>query len=206
MKTTSNDVLMLVYFPARGECDKVRLLLAETGLNFVELNVTGKSFALNREDYPLCELPVLEDSNVRMCGAMTIMNYIGEKMGMFGDDLAERALISMWCEKIEKIQQGIWQADFLTAASSTSKMQEAFCKEYLYPELTILSNAMMKNDSPFLVKGAISIADIYLFSLLESIEKELPSTLLEFPLLTAFRDCIADRPNISRFMDSPRRF
>jgi hypothetical protein len=48
----------LAYFAARGTCDQIRLLLAETGLEYQELIVTGAQYAKIKDALPFSQLPL----------------------------------------------------------------------------------------------------------------------------------------------------
>ncbi len=48
--------------------------------------------------------------------------------------------------------------------------------------------------------------DVALFALLETIDRELPLAIPEFPLLRFFHENVKNFPKIKEFYDSPRRF
>lgn len=57
--TTKTEAMKLVYFRARGECDKIRLLLAISRLPFEEITLSGEEFGLLEPEIDFGLLPVL---------------------------------------------------------------------------------------------------------------------------------------------------
>jgi glutathione S-transferase len=51
--------MQLTYFAARGSCDQIRLLLAEAGLLYKEINVSGAEFSKIKHTVLFGQLPIL---------------------------------------------------------------------------------------------------------------------------------------------------
>jgi len=105
----------------------------------------------------------------------------------------------------QQIQQGYWNSEYVLSDHPTEDMK-AKLTQYLIRELTVLSNEMAKHESIYIGGSKISMADIALFSLLDSISSSLPILLPSFPLLSAFHDAVESRPKIHQFCESGSRY
>lgn len=197
--------MKLTYFPARGVCDRIRLLLAEADIPYLEVNIPGKEFPLIKGDIPFSKLPILDDGDVRLVGAHCIMRYIALKSSLYGSNIAEKGYIDMWYDLCDEIQNGIWNADYSVQDHPTDAMKDHLTN-YLIVELTSLSKEMAKHQSVYLVGNQVSMADIMLYSLLDSINSAFPILLPSFPLLSAFHDTIQSRPKIKALSESGNRW
>lgn len=64
-----------------GTCDKIRLLLAEAQVPYIEHNVTGTEFATLKKSLPFSTLPMLEDGDLCLFHSNAILRYVADKTG-----------------------------------------------------------------------------------------------------------------------------
>ena len=107
--------MQLTYYAARGSCDQIRLLLAESGLQYTETNLSGNEFDKIKHKILFGQLPMLgklryfislnwtEDGSFKITGADAIMRYLSRKLNACGTTEEERQLCDMWDEQCESV-------------------------------------------------------------------------------------------------------
>ncbi|PRP77487.1 glutathione S-transferase P [Planoprotostelium fungivorum] len=195
----------------------IRLLLAETGLEYEDVVVTGQEFARWKNSLPLPYLPIWEEEGLTLVQPLCILKHIAresrnvlkEARGMYGSTLQEAAHCDMLSEYCEKIVADFWNADFMQRnlhGLELEKKKDDYTENTLVPQMSDLCLMLSGNKCPHLVGARISFVDIQLFALLEAINKEIPLLLPSFPLLSAFHKTISNRPKIRTFCLSDKRY
>lgn len=191
------------YLPVRGDGDRIRLLLAESGIKYKEISIAGRELAAIKNGLPCRRLPVLEHNNFKFYGPNTIMRYIGKLAGLNGANEEEQVLVDMWCEVCDEIQHKLWASEYIQDPSEVAK--ETIIKEIM-GEMRAINASLLESEAANLVGNKLSRADIALASLLDSINRELPTVLPCYPLLSTMHSFIMNRPNIAKFVASGNRY
>lgn len=71
-----NNLPKLTYFAARGTCDQIRLLLAETNIPYYEITINGLEFNKIKNFLPFQQLPLWEENNLKIVHANAIMRHL----------------------------------------------------------------------------------------------------------------------------------
>eukprot|EP01121_Diplochlamys_sp_Union-15-3_P022543 TRINITY_DN9633_c0_g1_i1.p1 TRINITY_DN9633_c0_g1~~TRINITY_DN9633_c0_g1_i1.p1 ORF type:complete len:119 (+),score=10.37 TRINITY_DN9633_c0_g1_i1:280-636(+) len=79
------------------------------------------------------------------------------------------------------------------------------CKKKLMPSLSRINDSLALKETPFLVGNKLSFVDLFLFSLVDALQKENINVLDEFPLIGFAHAVILNRPKIRKFCESGRR-
>ncbi|EFC35309.1 predicted protein, partial [Naegleria gruberi] len=100
---------ILTYFSSRGKSELIRIILADCGVDYDEVNVgvwhpTEKSDAFKQlvESKTLAfdSLPSYQDDQILLVQSSSIVRYLGKKFGLAGKDLVEESLIDQYYEGI----------------------------------------------------------------------------------------------------------
>ena len=111
----------LVYFPARGRAELIRLVLANAGAQYSEEPVGGETLTALKETGKLAfnQVPYYEDEEVQLVQSVAISRYLATKYGFNGDykqAVYSDILIDGWNDLTNKIVPFIYptlQADKL---------------------------------------------------------------------------------------------
>jgi glutathione S-transferase len=206
-----NNLPKLTYFAARGTCDQIRLLLAETNIPYYEMTINGLEFNKIKNFLPFQQLPLWEENNLKIVHANAIMRHLARKTeGLYGNNEEERSLCDMWEEQCDLILKNFWQAEFMKnniySDFKLNEMKHKYFYESLSLELKNISNLMSLNNNYYLVGEKLTFVDIKLFSVLDAINKEIKIAIPSFPLLENFYQEIGKRHRILEFCLSDKRF
>jgi len=124
---------------------------------------------------------------------------------MDGSNPKEAARIDVWHDQCDEIQQGFWNSEYVKSDNPTEEMKDTLML-YLMPVLKVLSTEMAKNETIYIGGNKISMADVALFSLLDSLSNTFPILLPSFPLLSAFHETFQTLPKIHHFCESGSRW
>ncbi|XP_052430866.1 glutathione S-transferase P-like [Carassius gibelio] len=188
----------LTYFPIKGRCGALKMLLADKEQQLKENLVTREEWMKGdkKASYLFGQLPKFEDGDLVLYQSNAILRHVGRKHGAYGKNDCEASLIDMMNDAVEDLRQKYIK--LIYQEYETGK--EAYCKDlpnHLKPFECILS----KSKSGFLVGDQISFADYNLFDLMLN-NKVLCSTLLDsFPTLKSYVDKIAARPKIKALLE-----
>src|SRR5689334_7697562 len=86
----------LIYFPARGRGEVIRLLLAEAGVSYEEENFNGpEEFAKLKASgrLPFLAVPVWEEDGLRLAQSGAIAAHVARTHGLYGKSARDQALI-----------------------------------------------------------------------------------------------------------------
>ena len=189
----------LHYFPESGNSYKLALMLTLCGQHF-ELVWTDFGGGTTRTDEwrqtnnEMGEIPVLEDSGVRLTQTAPILLRLAERHGRFGgQDEAERFEIMRWL---------FWDNHKLTSYMATYRFQRAFTPSADPQVLAFLRSRLdgflavaeqHLRDRRFVVGGRPTVADLsmvgYLFFPKEETGYDLP---ISHPAVHAWLQRIAD--------------
>jgi glutathione S-transferase len=208
----------LLYFPARGRAEVIRLILAEAGVDWQEHHV-GKGTppaggratdlpALEAEGVlPFGAVPVWEEPGLRLAQSAAIANHLGRRHGLRGATPEEEARCDELLGAVDDVraelrklftcppeQRGAVRADLETKA-----LPRWFARlERVYgPSLAATG---------FAAGPRLTVGDLALWYALEMARDNGFGTALGgCPRLQAFLGRIAERPRLAAYLASPRR-
>jgi glutathione S-transferase len=161
--------LRLHDYPASGNCYKVRLLLAQLGLEYERVPVDIFAGDTLTDEYarlnPLRRTPVLEDGGDPITESNAILLHLAEGSELLPEERAERARIYAWLffEQAEVIQ-GIAALRFLLVTQRIRPDGRGALWRGSVGEaaLSAMNDWLERNE--YLAGGRYSVADISLFA------------------------------------------
>ncbi|KAM7086080.1 glutathione S-transferase P-like isoform 2-T2 [Molossus nigricans] len=191
----------IVYFPARGRCEAMRMLLADQGQSWEEEVVTKDAW-LQGSLKASClygQLPKFQDGDLTLYQSNAILRHLGRSLGLYGKDRREAALVDMVNDGVEDLRR---LCGHLIRHNCKDKAQ--YVEElpgHLKPFETLL--AQNQGGQAFIVGDQISFADYSLLDLLLNHQVLAPSCLDSLPLLSAYVARLSARPKLKAFLVSP---
>jgi glutathione S-transferase len=210
----------LSYFTGRGVAEKIRLLLAESGTEYEDIDLGRYDVQAKVKTPPFEELkregklafdkvPLWEEPDgFRVVQSLAILRHVARTRGFYGANEREAALCDMIIEGVEEVTA---RARSLTSLSpeALSEQLPIIMGEELPQWLGHFERLLGRNDSGgegFFVGAKVSVADTSVFGFLEMlVDNGLLEVLDSYPRLRAFFDRMKQRPNLARYLASPKR-
>ncbi|KAM7086079.1 glutathione S-transferase P-like isoform 1-T1 [Molossus nigricans] len=192
----------IVYFPARGRCEAMRMLLADQGQSWEEEVVTKDAW-LQGSLKASClygQLPKFQDGDLTLYQSNAILRHLGRSLGLYGKDRREAALVDMVNDGVEDLRRLCGHL----IRHNCEKDKAQYVEElpgHLKPFETLL--AQNQGGQAFIVGDQISFADYSLLDLLLNHQVLAPSCLDSLPLLSAYVARLSARPKLKAFLVSP---
>lgn len=209
----------LLYFPARGRAELIRLVLAEAGVEFDEHHV-GKGTppaggratdlaALKAEGVlAFGAVPVWEEpGGFRLAQSAAIANYLARRNGLRGASAEEEGRCDELLGAVEDVRLELRKLQ-VAGPSERVALREQLIEKVLPRWLGDLERLLAPRlkATGFAVGASLTVADLALWYLLEMIrDNGFGAPLQACPALTAFCGRIAARPRIAAWLASPRR-
>ena len=209
----------LIYFPARGRAELIRLVLAEAGLDYDEhlvgqgtppANGRPTDFAALKASglLPFNAVPVWEEpGGFRLAQSNAIANHLARTHGLLGRTAAEAAQCDQLLGAVDDLRVELRRLVTAPAegrAALRAELTTATVPRWLgFLERLLKAN---RDGQGFLVGEAVSIADLALWYLLELLQDNgLGAAVAQHPSLVAFAARIGQRPRIAAYLKSSRR-
>ncbi|XP_013202417.1 glutathione S-transferase P-like [Microtus ochrogaster] len=169
----------IVYFPVRGHCEAMRMLLADQDQSW-------------KEEF--------QDGDLTLYQCNVILRHLGRSLGLYGKDQKEAALVDMVNDGVEDLR-----LKYITLIyTKYEEGKDDYVKVlpgHLKPFETLLSQN--QGGKAFIVGDQISFADYNLLDLLLIHQVLAPGCLDNLPLLSAYVARLGARPKIKAFLSSP---
>ncbi len=209
----------LIYFPARGRAELIRLVLAEAGVDYQEhpvgrgtppVNGRPTDFAALKAsgDLPFEAVPVWEEpGGFRLAQSLAIVNHLGRTHGLGGRTPVEAAQIDQWLGAFEDVRAELRKLTPMPAeqrAAFRAELRSSILPRW-FGHLDRLLRAN-RGGAGFTVGEAVTVADLALYYLLETArENGMGDAIDRYPALAAFAQRIASRPRVAAYLASPKR-
>ncbi|EPY87515.1 Glutathione S-transferase-like protein [Camelus ferus] len=190
----------IVYFPVRGRCEAMRMLLADQDQSWKEEVVTMETWPALKPSCLYGQLPKFQDGDLTLYQSNAILRHLGRSLGLYGKDQQEAALLDVVNDGVEDLR-----CKYVTLIYTNYEAgKEGYVKalpEHLKPFETLLSQN--QGGQAFIVGNQISFADYNLLDLLLNHQVLAPGCLDSFPLLSAYVARLSARPKLKAFLASP---
>ncbi|XP_016041761.2 glutathione S-transferase P-like isoform X2 [Erinaceus europaeus] len=192
----------IVYFPARGRCEAIRMLLADQGQSWQEEVVTKEAWRQGplKATCLYGQLPKFQDGDLTLYQSNAILRHLGRTLGLYGRDPREAARVDMANDGVEDLRRHCSHLIHHNYEQGKARYLQEL-PGHLKPFETLL--AQNQGGQAFLVGDQISFADYNLLDLLLAHQALAPGCLGAFPLLSAYVERLSAQPNIKAFLASP---
>ncbi|XP_015200747.1 glutathione S-transferase P-like [Lepisosteus oculatus] len=189
----------ITYFPVRGRCEAMRMLLADQGQDWKE-NVVEINMWMKGDLKASClfgQLPKFEDGDFTLYQSNAMMRYLGRKHGLYGKDDKQASIIDMMNDAVEDLR--LKYIKLIYQEYETGK--EKYIQD-LPNDLSKFEKILSGNKGGFVAGDEISFADYSLLDVLRNHQVLAPKCLDSFPTLKSYVDRLSSRPKIKAFLES----
>lgn len=185
--------LELIYFPLRGRAEQIRLVLAYTGLRYVDTALPRERWGELKRTMPLGQVPILIErlggkelviaqshAILRHLARMQEIYGVGERQYILADTLAET--IGDWRAKFNAIA---YAPNFLKDKALTAR----YFEETLPPILDTLDRLLQQSGFPeegLFVGASVTFADLMAFDTIDAHLQVQPDCLDKHFMLRRF--------------------
>jgi glutathione S-transferase len=211
----------------QGRGEFVRLALEEAGADYIDITrqpgrgTSAMIDVMESESEPHIPFapPFLKDGDLIIPHVANILFYLGPKLGLAHEDEGLRHVINGLQLTVtdfvaevhdthHPIDTSLYYEDQKPEAKARSAafIRERIPKFLGYFERVLRQNPKGRNH---IVGDALTYVDLSLFQVIEGLTYAFPKAMAnrkaEYPALLALHDAVAKRPNIARYLASPRR-
>lgn len=208
----------LIYFPARGRAELIRLVLAEAGVEYVEhpigkdtppLNGRPTDFAALKASGQLAfeAVPVWEEADgFRLAQSLAIVNHLGRQHGLAGKTPRDQALVEQSLGGYDDARAELRKL-FSAAPDARPGVRAELLSKGLPKWLGDFERLLKASGTGFLVGDAVTSADLALWYFVELCEGNgFGAALEQTPLVRAHFERIGQRPKLAAYVASPKRY
>ncbi|KAK2100034.1 hypothetical protein P7K49_021382 [Saguinus oedipus] len=192
----------VVYFPVRGRCEAMRMLLADQGQSWKEEVVSMETWRQGslKASCLYGQLPKFQDGDLTLYQSNAILRHLGRTLGLYGKDQREAAMVDVVNDGVEDLRCKYASLIYTNYEAGKADYVKAL-PGHLKPFETLLSQN--QGGKTFIVGDQVSFADYNLLDLLLIHQVLAPSCLDAFPLLSAYVARLCARPKLKAFLASP---
>ncbi|XP_060117214.1 glutathione S-transferase P [Heteronotia binoei] len=194
----------IIYFPVRGRCEAMRMLLADQGQDWTEDVVTGEIWKTGdlKKSCVFGQLPRFQDGGFILHQSNAILRHLARNHGLYGQDAQEAALLDMVNDGVEDLR-----LKYVRLIYQNYEDGKAAYTEALPGELRPFENLLAQNNGgkDFIVGKKISFADYNLLDLLHIHLVLAPDCLASFPMLAGYVQRLNARPHLKTYLESDAR-
>uniref|UniRef100_A0A452QM52 Glutathione S-transferase n=1 Tax=Ursus americanus TaxID=9643 RepID=A0A452QM52_URSAM len=192
----------IVYFPTRGRCEAMRMLLADQGQSWKEEVVTKETWLQGplKASCLYGQLPKFQDGDLTLYQSNAILRHLGRSLGLYGKDQREAALLDVVNDGVEDLRCKYVMLIYTNYEEGKAKYLQEL-PGHLKPFETLLTQN--QGGQAFIVGDQISFADYNLLDLLLNHQVLAPGCLDSQPLLLAYVARLSARPKLKAYLASP---
>jgi glutathione S-transferase len=112
----------------------------------------------------------------------------------------EHAEVDMYVDQVLDIQDEVFKTAFESDAAKKQAAETKLYNEVLPQKLAVFEQRLGRTGKDHLVPSGVTIADIYLFSLLESFGSHRETLLAKFPHITKLEHHIAHNHKVAEYL------
>jgi glutathione S-transferase len=207
-------MLVIGYWPIRGLCQPIRLLLEYVGASYRERHyVTGPAPAFDKTDWledperldlDLPNLPYLIDGDLRLTESSAILRYLDRKHGLLPDDARTQAIADMFAGFARDLAWDFMSVCYADVASFESAAR-AYTSDDLPRRLSYVERYLEARPAGmWLASGRPCYVDFLLYEVVDQHRALAPTVVDRFPALTAYSTQVAGLPAIAAYLSSDR--
>ncbi|PDT04663.1 glutathione S-transferase [Rhizobium chutanense] len=211
----------------QGRGEFVRLALEEAGADYIDITRepgrgTGAMFKImESESEPHIPFapPFLRDGDLIIAHVANILFYLGPKLGLAPENEGLRHVanglqltITDFVAEVHDTHHPIDISLYYEDQKQEAKARSAAFIHQRIPKFLGYFERVLEqnpNGSGHMIGNALTYVDLSIFQVVEGLRYAFPKAMAsrkaEYPALFALRDAVAKRPNIARYLASPRR-
>lgn len=187
----------LLYFPARGRAEQIRLMFALVDSPFRDVPANWPEL---KPTTPFGRLPVMiersDDGDLTLAESGAIMRHLARRFDRYGRTLREHALCDALADFIADERAKYIAVAYAGLLGTTQATIDAFWKG-LPQTLDHLTRILGANASGWFVTNEPTFADVGIFDFLDGVISQKPEALTDHPALAGFVERFRALPGVS---------
>ncbi|KAI3382096.1 hypothetical protein SNEBB_006370 [Seison nebaliae] len=198
----------LTYFDTRARAEPIRLLFVVAGKKFDDVRITTDQWKSMKKSTPQGMLPILEvQGKGTLLQSNAIARYLAKKFGFYGENEEDEYNIDKIMDTVNDIVNP-FEAQNLPYlvlsqkdAPYTRQMVAQYHELVVKPGLQVLESLLTLNrdGKEYFVGNEISLADLYVFDKLQTLENVIPNTLENHNKLKKFVKRISKHTKLENY-------
>lgn len=190
------------YFDGRGRCEISRLILTAAGQKFEDIRYQENEWPSHKPEMPLGQMPVLEVDGFKLPQSMTIARFLARQFHLAGRDNLEQAKVESVADTTSDLLNKVGSIIWYQEGDEKKRNLDAFFANDLPKHLNnleILAKAYSEG-GPFFVGNNLTMADLYVYDVLENVLEIDANVLDKYSWLKANREEVAKNPKIAEYL------
>jgi len=192
----------LNYFPLRARGELARMVLNAAGQDFENNLVQFADWPTIKPTMPTGQMPVLEFNGQKLSQSMAIARYLAREFGFAGKTNLEQALVDQVADTVGDLFQEFVKCRFEKDEAKKPEMFKKYFDETVPKFLGILTKFLEQNNggSRFFVGDSLTLADMAVYEVLETLQKKEAKCVDKFPKLIANKKLVAQQPRLDNYL------
>ncbi|VDK34811.1 unnamed protein product [Taenia asiatica] len=197
--------LRLLYFNIRGRAELIRLVLNAAEKEFEDVRVSETEWPSLKPKMPFNQLPVLEvttpnGQKVMLTESMAIARLLARTFGLYGNDAAEVYLI----ERMNSLTSSLLEEIYALGLKKVEIFKKLVEAEHMHEYMDAIEMALKERKSTFIAGPRVTLADLQVIVLIDTMNKFLPNTKHECKgkLDEIKESVIRTEPGVARYLRS----
>lgn len=190
------------YFNGRGRGEISRLILTAAGEKFEDIRYEIEDWPKYKSQMPLGQVPVLDVDGVQIPQSMAIARYLAREHNMAGSNSLDQAKVEAVADSasdlLNKLGPIIWYQEEPQKSESLKTFFADELPKHLV-NLETLAKSYSDGDT-FFVGKQLTLADLYVYDVLENIVKIDKNILSKYAWLDANRKEIEKNSRIAAYL------
>ena len=192
----------LHYFDGRGRAEVSRLILTAAAQKYEDIRYSEDDWPKHKPHMLLSQVPVLEYEGILLAQSMSIARFLARQFNLAGKDNLEQAQVEVVADTatdlLNNVGPIIWYQE---EPEKTAALKQFFANNLPkhLQNLETLAKAY-SNGSSFFVGNHLTMADLYVYDVLENIIEIDSVALDQYSWLTSNRRQTAQQPNIADYL------
>lgn len=194
--------IKLVYFDLRSRGEPIRLVLEAAGKKYEEVRVSFDEWPSVKPDTPFCQLPYIEYNGKRYGQSVALATFFARELGLYGKTNLDGLRIDEVVGLAVDFINSIYTARFESDEERKAELYEKLYSEEVPKYLGFFQRLLRENASTgFFVGSTISLADLFVYNVLDSIIAEKADVAKSFPPeLTKLRSTVESHPFLHNYL------
>lgn len=195
------------WFSRSGRAEQIRLLLAELGLPWEEVDTEWGSDAwraLAPEPLWFGAQPAIVDGGFSLTQSGVILSYLARKHGIAPASLEDQVRCDAFVWSAEDLRVNAFRAT--SGPNADEKTAKFLSEEWPLRWLANLEHHLAASGTGFLVGDRLTHADLAWWDAIDQVLEKVPgATVPQGTRVSAFRDAIRRRERVAAYLGSERR-
>lgn len=193
----------LTYFNFKGRAEIIRYIFAIADVDYIDERFEKEDWPKYKALAPFGQAPFITFEEHTYAQTFAITNYLARKYDLLGATPLEELKVNMIVECVRDIFAALYANFYETDQTKKASYIEKFYNDQLPPFFDYIQKFLDENKEPggFFVGKSITVADLVVFNLYETIESfNKGDELQKYPKLVKFSHHIAAHPKIAAWI------